>query len=73
MDCDTTGIEPDLAIVKYKSLVGGGLMKIVNQSVGPALARLGYDASQISEILKHVDESDTIEGAPPEGRGFGGV
>lgn len=64
MDCDTTGIEPDLAIVKYKSLVGGGLMKIVNQSVGPALARLGYDASQISEILKHVDESDTIEGAP---------
>jgi ribonucleoside-diphosphate reductase alpha chain len=63
MDCDTTGIEPDLAIVKHKSLVGGGVMKIVNQSVGTALAKLGYDAAAVTRILKHIDDHETIEGA----------
>lgn len=64
MDCDTTGIEPDIALVKYKWLVGGGLMKIVNNSVPEALQTLGYDSSQAQAILKYVDEKDTIEGAP---------
>jgi ribonucleoside-diphosphate reductase alpha chain len=64
MDCDTTGIEPDIALVKYKKLVGGGVMKIVNQSVPGVLARLGYTASQAQDILKHIDEKETIEGAP---------
>jgi len=64
MDCDTTGIEPDIAIVKYKSLVGGGMMKIVNQTVPEALQRLGYDEAQVEGILKFIDEHDTIEGAP---------
>jgi ribonucleoside-diphosphate reductase alpha chain len=64
MDCDTTGIEPDIALVKYKKLVGGGLLKIVNQTVPTALKRLGYDARQINEIIQYIDENDTIEGAP---------
>jgi ribonucleoside-diphosphate reductase alpha chain len=64
MDCDTTGIEPDIALVKYKKLVGGGVMKIVNQSVPGVLARLGYTTSQAQDILKHIDEKETIEGAP---------
>jgi ribonucleoside-diphosphate reductase alpha chain len=64
MDCDTTGIEPDIALVKYKWLVGGGLMKIVNGTVKSALLRLGYDGGQLVDILKFLDENDTIEGAP---------
>ena len=64
MDCDTTGIEPDIALVKYKKLVGGGMLKIVNQTVPRALKRLGYDSKEIQEIVEHLDEHDTIEGAP---------
>jgi ribonucleoside-diphosphate reductase alpha chain len=64
MDCDTTGIEPDIALVKYKKLVGGGLMKIVNQTVPLALRRLGYDEPQASTIVRFIDEHGTIEGAP---------
>src|SRR5713101_3522017 len=64
MDCDTTGIEPDIALVKYKKLVGGGMLKIVNQTVPIALKRLGYDQKQINEIIQYIDENDTIEGAP---------
>ncbi len=63
MDCDTTGIEPDIALVKYKHLAGGGLMKIVNRTVGLALQTLGYDAAAIERILAHIDQHDTIEGA----------
>lgn len=64
MDCDTTGVEPDIALVKYKKLVGGGMMKIVNQTVPMALAKLGYEEDQIQEISAFVDEHETIEGAP---------
>jgi hypothetical protein len=64
MDCDTTGVEPDIALVKYKKLVGGGLMKIVNQTVPMALQKLGYSALQIKEIVEYIDEHETIEGAP---------
>ena len=64
MDCDTTGVEPDIALVKYKKLVGGGLMKIVNQTVPMALGRLGYTADQVKAIVEYIDEHDTIEGAP---------
>ncbi|MGH7764006.1 MAG: vitamin B12-dependent ribonucleotide reductase [Candidatus Dormibacteraceae bacterium] len=64
MDCDTTGIEPDLALVKYKKLVGGGLLKIVNTTVPAALRKLGYDDIQVKEIVEYIDENDTIEGAP---------
>jgi ribonucleoside-diphosphate reductase alpha chain len=64
MDCDTTGIEPDIALVKYKKLVGGGMLKIVNNTVPIALKRLGYDQKQINEIVHYIDENDTIEGAP---------
>jgi len=64
MDCDTTGVEPDIALVKYKWLVGGGMMKIVNQTVPEALARLGYAPAEIGEILSHIEKTDTIEGAP---------
>ncbi|HEX9407482.1 MAG TPA: vitamin B12-dependent ribonucleotide reductase, partial [Thermoanaerobaculia bacterium] len=62
MDCDTTGIEPDIALVKYKKLVGGGMLKIVNQTVPVALKRLGYEQKQINEIVQSIDENDTIEG-----------
>ncbi len=64
MDCDTTGIEPDLALVKYKKLVGGGLLKIVNGTVPQALRKLGYAEDQVKEIVEYIDENDTIEGAP---------
>ncbi|HEX2646678.1 MAG TPA: vitamin B12-dependent ribonucleotide reductase, partial [Candidatus Dormibacteraeota bacterium] len=64
MDCDTTGIEPDLALVKYKKLVGGGLLKIVNTTVPTALRKLGYDEVKVKEIVEYIDENDTIEGAP---------
>ncbi len=64
MDCDTTGIEPDIALVKYKKLVGGGVLKIVNNTVPLALQRLGYSADAISSILQFIDEVETIEGAP---------
>jgi ribonucleoside-diphosphate reductase alpha chain len=64
MDCDTTGIEPDLALVKYKKLVGGGLIKIVNNTVPQALMKLGYTPEQTSEIVSHIDKNGKIEGAP---------
>jgi len=64
MDCDTTGVEPDIALVKYKKLVGGGVMKIVNQTVPMALKRLGYAPAQIDAILAYIDANETIEGAP---------
>ncbi len=64
MDCDTTGVEPDIALVKYKKLVGGGMLKIVNNTVPMALAQLGYDEAQRQAILAYIDERDTIEGAP---------
>jgi len=64
MDCDTTGIEPDLALVKTKNLVGGGTMSIVNQTVPRALKELGYSDSQIKEITEYIDEQKTIVGAP---------
>jgi ribonucleoside-diphosphate reductase alpha chain len=64
MDCDTTGVEPDIALVKYKKLVGGGLMKIVNQTVPMALKRLGYTPAQIDAIVDYIDKNETIEGAP---------
>ncbi|MBN2370942.1 MAG: vitamin B12-dependent ribonucleotide reductase [Vicinamibacteria bacterium] len=64
MDCDTTGIEPDIALVKYKKLVGGGVMKIVNQIVPSALRRIGYSEQQTQEIVRFIDENETIEGAP---------
>jgi ribonucleoside-diphosphate reductase alpha chain len=64
MDCDTTGVEPDIALVKYKKLVGGGMIKIVNNTVPIALKRLGYDKEEIRAIVEHIDEHDTIEGAP---------
>jgi ribonucleoside-diphosphate reductase alpha chain len=64
MDCDTTGVEPDIALVKYKKLVGGGLLKIVNNTVPVALKRLGYGPHKIAEILEYVDAHETIEGAP---------
>jgi ribonucleoside-diphosphate reductase alpha chain len=64
MDCDTTGVEPDIALVKYKKLVGGGLMKIVNQTVPMALRKLGYTQPQIEAIVDYIDKNETIEGAP---------
>jgi len=64
MDCDTTGIEPDIALVKYKKLVGGGFLKIVNNTVPLALKKLGYTDKQIEEIVNYIDKNDTIEGAP---------
>ena len=63
MDCDTTGIEPDIALVKYKQLAGGGMMKIINRTVPMALRSLGYDGAAIDGICKHIEEFDTIEGA----------
>ena len=64
MDCDTTGVEPDIALVKYKKLVDGGLMKIVNTTVPMALRNLGYDEPAVDAIVSHIDEHETIEGAP---------
>ena len=64
MDCDTTGVEPDLALVKYKKLVGGGVIKVVNNTVPEALLRMGYSSSQVNAIVDYVDRTGTIEGAP---------
>ncbi|MEP7378778.1 MAG: hypothetical protein ABI725_04370, partial [Chloroflexota bacterium] len=64
MDCDTTGIEPDIALIKYKKLVGEGFLKIVNKTVPAALRKLGYTPLQVEEIVKYIDENETIEGAP---------
>ena len=64
MDCDTTGIEPDLALVKYKKLVGGGMIKIVNNTVPSALIKLGYSESEVNAIVSYIDATGTIEGAP---------
>lgn len=64
LDCDTTGVEPDIALVKYKKLVGGGMLKIVNQTVPAALRRLGYGETAIADIVAYIDANDTIEGAP---------
>jgi ribonucleoside-diphosphate reductase alpha chain len=64
MDCDTTGIEPDIALIKYKRLVGGGMIKIVNNTTEEALARLGYDEDQRKAIVEYVEREETIEGAP---------
>ncbi len=64
MDCDTTGIEPDLALVKYKKLVGGGMIKIVNNTVPAALFKLGYKNDEVNAIVSYIDATGTIEGAP---------
>ena len=64
MDCDTTGVEPDIALVKYKRLVGGGLLKIVNNTVPRSLTRLGYNSKEVQSIVEYIDEYETIEGAP---------
>ena len=64
MDCDTTGIEPDIALVKYKKLAGGGMLKIVNNTVPEALRRLGYGEDVVDRIVRFIDEHETIEGAP---------
>jgi ribonucleoside-diphosphate reductase alpha chain len=64
MDCDTTGIEPDIALIKYKRLVGGGTIKIVNNTTEEALDRLGYDEDQRKAIVEYIDREETIEGAP---------
>jgi ribonucleoside-diphosphate reductase alpha chain len=64
MDCDTTGVEPDIALVKYKRLVGGGMLKIVNQTVPEALSKLGYSQKEVEAIVGWIDREGTIEGAP---------
>src|SRR6185503_18309890 len=61
MDCDTTGVEPDIALVKYKLLAGGGMLKIVNRTVPEALRRLGYNDQEIGMIVAHIEKYDTIE------------
>jgi len=68
MDCDTTGVEPDIALVKYKLLAGGGLLKIVNRTVPQALQRLGYTAGEISGIIGHIEKFDTIEDVEEAGQ-----
>jgi len=67
MDCDTTGVEPDIALVKYKLLAGGGMLKIVNRTVPEALRRLGYGATAIDRIVAHIEKYDTIEDVQDEG------
>ena len=64
MDCDTTGVEPDIALVKYKRLVGGGMLKLVNGTVPAALSRLGYTETAGSAITTYIEQQGTIEGAP---------
>src|SRR6187549_3184356 len=64
MDCDTTGIEPDIALIKYKRLVGGGMIKIVNNTTAEALTTLGYDEQHKKAIIDYIDAEETIEGAP---------
>jgi ribonucleoside-diphosphate reductase alpha chain len=66
MDCDTTGIEPDIALVKYKLLAGGGMLKIVNQTIKPALEKLSYSSDEIDRIVAHIDAFDTIEDVPAD-------
>ena len=68
MDCDTTGVEPDIALVKYKLLAGGGLLKIVNRTVPDALRRLGYSANEIESIISHIEKFDTIENVEENGQ-----
>ena len=68
MDCDTTGVEPDIALVKYKLLAGGGMLKLVNRGVPQALNRLGYSESQIAKIVAHVEKHDTIEDVTEDGQ-----
>jgi ribonucleoside-diphosphate reductase alpha chain len=68
MDCDTTGIEPDIALVKYKLLAGGGMLKIVNRGVPEALRRLGYEAPAIERIVAHIEKCDTIEDVEEDGK-----
>ncbi|MBI3880724.1 MAG: vitamin B12-dependent ribonucleotide reductase, partial [Verrucomicrobia bacterium] len=67
MDCDTTGVEPDIALVKYKLLAGGGMLKIVNRTVPEGLRRLGYSASDVENIIAHIEKHDTIEDVEEEG------
>src|SRR6185312_11238192 len=67
MDCDTTGVEPDIALVKYKLLAGGGMLKIVNRTVPQALTRLGYSAKEIEAIIAHIEKHDTIEDVQENG------
>src|SRR5205085_6072525 len=64
MDCDTTGIEPDFALVKFKKLAGGGYFKIINASIPPALARLGYTPKQIDDVVRYCRGAGTLHGAP---------
>ena len=64
MDCDTTGIEPDIALVKYKLLAGGGMLKLVNNTVPMALERIGYSAEDIKLICDYIDKNEMIEDAP---------
>src|SRR5204862_80002 len=64
MDCDTTGIEPDFALVKFKKLAGGGYFKIINQSVPPALTRLGYTPKQVDDIIRYTRGAGTMVGSP---------
>ena len=68
MDCDTTGIEPDLALVKQKRLVGGGVIKIVNNTVPQALMKLGYPPEEVAQIVDYIDANAKIEGAPGSSR-----
>ena len=68
MDCDTTGVEPDIALVKYKLLAGGGMLKIVNRTVPEALQRLGYGAKEVESIIAHVEKFDTIEDVEENGQ-----
>ena len=68
MDCDTTGVEPDIALVKYKLLAGGGMLKIVNRGVPDALRRLGYDAAAVTKIIAHIEKFDTIEDVEENGK-----
>ena len=68
MDCDTTGVEPDIALVKYKLLAGGGMLKIVNRTVPEALERLGYSAEEIKNIVAHIEKFDTIEDVEDDGK-----
>ena len=67
MDCDTTGVEPDIALVKYKLLAGGGMLKIVNRGVADALRRLGYNETEIESIIAHIEKHDTIEDVEENG------
>src|SRR5437762_2710566 len=69
MDCDTTGVEPDIALVKYKLLAGGGMLKIVNRTVPEALGRLGYSGREMENIVAHIEKFDTIEDVVEESSG----